>query len=177
MSLVVRGRGDVSLLAPAVERAVWSVDKDQPIVRVATMGDLVTRLTGERRFALTLFELFALAALALAAAGIYGVLSGSVSERTRELGIRSALGASRAQVVRMVLAQGATLTGVGAGLGLIAAVALSRVIASLLFDTPPVDPATYLVVTMLLLAVALVACWVPAVRAARVDPIEALRAE
>ncbi|HKV71785.1 MAG TPA: ABC transporter permease [Gemmatimonadales bacterium] len=177
MSLVLRGRGALALLAPAAQSAVWSVDPDQPIVRVATMSDLVARTAGERRFALTLFELFALAALGLAAAGIYGVLSGSVNERTRELGIRSALGASRTEVVRMVVSQGARLTGVGAVLGLIAAAGLSRLIASLLFETPPVEPVTYLTVTALLFVVALVACSVPAVRASRVDPVEALRAD
>ena len=177
MSLVVRGRGSAVTLAPAVQAAIWSVDKDQPIGRVATMSDLIVRSTGERRFALMLFELFAVAALGLAAAGIYCVLSGSVNERTRELGIRSALGASRTEVVRMVIAQGATLTGMGAGLGVIAAAGFSRVIANLLFDTPALDPVTYLSVTGLLFVVALAACWVPAARAARVDPLEALRAD
>ena len=177
MSLVLRGRGAPAMLAPAVQGAVWSVDPDQPIVRVATMSDLVARTAGARRFALTLFEVFALAALGLAAAGIYGVLSGSVNERIRELGIRSALGASRAEVVRMVVSQGARLTGVGAALGLIAAAVLSRLIASLLFETPPVEPVTYLTVTAILFVVALVACSVPALRASRVDPVEALRAD
>ena len=177
MSLVLRGRGDVAALAPVVQRAVWSVDKDQPIVRVATMDDLITRSTGQRRFALTLFELFAIAALGLAAAGIYGVLSGSVSERTRELGIRSALGATRHELVEMILREGVWLAAGGVAVGLLGAALLSRIIASLLFQTSPVDPATYLAVTVVLLAVAVLACWVPALRASRVDPVEALRAE
>jgi putative ABC transport system permease protein len=176
-SLVVRGRGDVAALGPAVQRAVWSVDKDQPITRVATLSALVAQSTGERRFALVLFELFALAALGLAAAGIYGVLSGSVSERRRELGIRAALGASRRDVVRLVVTQGAALTGTGVVIGLAGAAAASRVIAGLLFDTPPVDPGTYLSVTLLLAVVALLACWVPAARAARTDPMSVLRGE
>jgi putative ABC transport system permease protein len=176
-SLVVRGRGDVAALGPSVQNAVWSVDKDQPITRVATMSALVARATGERRFALTLFGLFALAALGLAAAGIYGVLSGSVSERRRELGIRAALGASRQDVVRLVLGQGAALTGAGVVIGLAGAAAASRVLAGLLFDTPPVDPGTYLAVTVLLAVVALLACWVPAVRAGRTDPMSVLRGD
>ena len=177
VSLVIRGRGDVAALGPSVERAVWSVDKDQPITRVATMNALVARATGERRFALTLFGLFAVAALGLAAAGIYGVLSGSVSERRRELGIRAALGASRRDVIRLVLTQGAALTLTGVVIGLAGAAAASRVIAGLLFDTPPVDPGTYLAVTLLLALVALLACWVPAARAAGTDPMSVLRGE
>ena len=116
-SLVVRVRGDAAALAPAIRNAIWSVDKDQPIVRVATMDDLLAASAAERRFALVIFEAFALAALVLAAAGIYGVLSGSVTERTREIGVRSALGATPASILAMVLRQGITLTAVGVDIG------------------------------------------------------------
>ncbi|MGH7498901.1 MAG: ABC transporter permease, partial [Gemmatimonadales bacterium] len=177
MSLVVRARGDAATLAAAVRQAVWSVDKDQPIVRVATMDDLVSASAAERRFALIVFEAFALAALALAAAGIYGVLAGSVEERTREIGVRSALGASRAQIVALVVGQGMTLTGIGVAIGLAGAAAASQALVAMLFGVSRLDPVTYLGVIALLGGVAALACTVPAWRAARIDPAGALRAE
>ena len=177
MSLVVRAKGDASSMAPAVRRAVWSVNKDQPIVRVVTASQLVAGSESQRRFALTLFEAFAVVALVLAAAGIYGVLAGTVTERLREIGVRAALGASRTDILRMVVRQGLGLTAVGAVLGLAAAAGLSRVIASLLFGISPLDPATYAGVATVLGVVALGACLVPAIRASRVDPMETLRAE
>ena len=177
MSLVVRVRGDAAALAPAVRQAIWSVDKNQPIVRVATVEDLLAATAAERRFALILFEAFALAALLLAAAGIYGVLAGSVAERTREIGVRSALGASRGRIVGLVLRQGLRLTGLGVGLGLLGAAAASQAIAAMLFGVSPLDPATYAGVVALLAGVAALACSVPAWRAARVDPVTTLKAE
>ena len=177
MSLVVRTRGDAAALASAVRQAVWSIDKDQPIVRVATMDELVAASAGERRFASTLFETFAIAALLLAAAGIYGVLAGSVAERTREIGVRAALGASRGRIVTLVVGQGMVLTGLGVVIGVAGAVASSRAIAGLLFGVSRVDPVTYLSVIALVCGVSAAACSVPAWRAVRVDPAATLRAE
>jgi predicted permease len=177
LSLVVRGRGDVAALAPAVKKAIWSVDKDQPIVRVATMDDLVAVSAAERRFVLILFEVFGLVALVLAATGIYGVLSGSVVERTREMGLRAALGATRGDILRLVIRQGMTLTSVGIVIGLCGAVAASQALVSLLFAVSPLDPFTYVGVIALLGGVSVVACGVPAWRAARVDPSITLRAD
>ncbi|HXI31502.1 MAG TPA: FtsX-like permease family protein, partial [Vicinamibacterales bacterium] len=177
MSLVVRTRGDGAAIASAVRHAVWSVDKDQPIVRVARLDDLVAASAAERRFALILFEAFALAALVLAAAGIYGVLAGSVAERTREIGVRAALGASRGDILALVIRQAVQLTGCGVALGLAAALAATRAIAAMLFGVSRLDPITYASVVLVLVAVAVVASGVPAWRAVRVDPATTLRAE
>ncbi|MFI5243853.1 MAG: ABC transporter permease [Gemmatimonadales bacterium] len=177
MSLIVRAKGDAAALAPAIRRAIWSVDKDQPIERIATATRLVAQSEAQRRFALVLFESFACVALLLAAAGIYGVLANTVTERLREIGVRAALGASRSNILGMVVRQGLGMTAVGALIGIVAAAGLSHVIASLLFGVSPLDPATYAVVTVVLGLVALGACLVPAVRASRVDPMETLRAD
>ena len=177
LSLVVRSRGDATQLVPAIRKAIWSVDKDQPVVRVATMDELVSASVAERHFALILFETFGIVALVLAAIGIYGVLSGSVTERMREIGVRSALGASRGNILALVLRQGMTLTVVGAVIGLVGAVVASQALITLLFGVSRLDPVTYLGVIALLLGVSAVACWVPAWRAARVDPAITLRAE
>jgi len=177
MSLVVRAQGDAASLAPEIRSAVWSADKDQPIVRVATMEHLLATSAAVRRFALSLFEAFGIASLLLAAAGIYGVLSGMVAERTREMGVRSALGATRVNILALILREGLTLTMVGAALGLGGSVVASYLIATLLFGVSPLDPLTYLAVFLLLLTVAAIACGVPAWRAARVDPMVALRYE
>jgi putative ABC transport system permease protein len=174
---VIRGRNDPAGLAPAIRRAIWSVDKDQPVVRVATMDQLLATSAAERRFALTLFEAFALAALVLAAAGIYGVVSGSVSERTREIGVRAALGASRGNILALVVRHAMTLTAFGVAIGLAGAAAASQVLVTMLFGVSPLDPVTYFGVIGLLTAVAIVACAVPAWRAARVDPAITLRTE
>jgi len=176
MSLIVRARGDAASLAPSIRSAIWSVDRDTPIARVATMGELADRAVSDRHFALILFEAFGLSALALAAIGIYGVLSGSVTERTREIGVRAALGASTRSIVGMVMRIGMTLTAAGVLVGLIAAAVGSRVMVSMLFGVSRVDPMTYLGVVLLLGVVSAIACALPALRAARVDPASTLKA-
>ena len=175
MSLVVRAHGNATHLTPALRDAIWSVDKDLPISRVATMRELVDRSLSDRHFAMLLFVAFGLTALILAAVGIHGVLSGSVTERIREIGVRAALGASPRDVVRMVLRRGMTLTIAGVLLGLIASALASRVVVSMLFEVSRLDAATYLGVAALLSAVAAVACVLPAIRAARVDPSSTLK--
>ncbi len=177
MSLVIRAHGEAAALAPAVRQAIWSVGKNVPIARVVTMDGLVAASAAERRFALILFGAFALAALVLAAAGLYGVLSGNVAERIGEIGVRSALGASRGNILALVVRQAMTVTGLGVAIGLGGAVAAIQVIASLLFGISRFDPVAYLGVVALLAGVAMVACGVPAWRAARVDPASALRVE
>jgi putative ABC transport system permease protein len=177
MSLVVRGQGDVTALTPEIRRAIWSVDRDQPILRVATLERLLAVSAAERRFALILFEAFALAALVLAAAGIYGVLAGRVAERTREIGVRAALGASRRNILALVLRSGLGLTALGLALGLAGAALATRGIEAMLFGVSRLDPVTYVGVVALLAGVALLACWIPARRAMGVDPAITLRSE
>ena len=176
-SLAVRTGSDPAALAPAVKRAVWSVDANQPIQRVMTMDGLIALSASQRRFALVIIESFALAALVLAAVGIYGVLSGSVSERMREIGVRSALGASRRSILTLIVRQGLTLVLLGIVIGVGGALAATRALVSLMFDVSRLDPVTYLGVGALLVCVSLLACWLPAWRAARVDPVITLRAE
>ena len=177
LTLVIRTKGDPAALIPAARRAIWSVDRNQPIFAIATMTTLVAGTEAQRHFTLVLFTVFAVAALLLAAAGIYGVLSGTVNERLGEIGVRSALGASRNNILGLVLRQGMTLTGAGVVLGLIGAMLLSRAMATMLFGVSPVDATTYAGVAALLVGVSAVSCWLPAARAARVDPAITLRAE
>jgi putative ABC transport system permease protein len=141
------------------------------------MSSLLESSEAQRRFALTLFEAFGMVALLLAAVGIYGVLSGGVTERMREIGVRAALGASRRSILMLVLRQGMLLTGIGILIGLLGAVAASRIVVSLLYGVSRFDPITYLLVIALLAAVSAIACWVPAWRASQVDPSITLRAE
>jgi ABC-type antimicrobial peptide transport system permease subunit len=177
LSFVVRTKGDPAQLAKAVQAAVWSVDKDMPITRLTTMDKLMTQTAAQRTFALVLFEAFGLVALVLAAAGIYGVLAGVVTERLREIGVRAALGASRQNIVTMILRQGMALTGAGVVVGVAFALGFMRVINDMLFGVTASDPVTYVGVAVLLSAVAIAACLVPAWRASRVDPATTLRAE
>ena len=176
-SLVIRTNGDPHALVAPVRQAIWSVDKDQPIVRVAAMPDLVLATAAERRFVLLLFQGFTVTALLLAAAGIYGLLAGSVAERTREIGVRSALGASRRVILSLVVGEGVGLTVIGAVAGIAMATWGTRFIASLLFDVSRFDPWTYVAAIALLLCTAVVACVTPAWRAVNIDPATTLHAE
>jgi putative ABC transport system permease protein len=168
---------DPESLARAVRAVVQAVDPTQPITAVASMEQVIATSTAQRRLALLLFVSFAGVALVLAVAGIYGVLAGAVTERTREIGVRTALGATPRAMLVMVLLQGARLAAAGLFLGLIGALSLGRFLHSLLFGVGATDPATLGGVALLLAAVALAACLLPALRALRVDPIAALRAE
>lgn len=177
LSFAIRTSGDPASLAGAVKNAIWSVDPNQAIVRVMSMDRMISSSEAERRFVLILFAAFGSVALGLAAIGIYGVLSGSVNERTREIGVRAALGASRRDIVGLVLRDGLYLAGLGICIGLAGAVASTRVMQSLLFGISRLDPYTYFGVILLLAAVAAIACAAPAWRASRVDPSTTLRAE
>lgn len=176
MSLVVKTRAPLGSIAPLLRRAVWSIDKDQPIVRVTTMRDLVLSSAAERRFALEVFAAFALAALILSAAGLYGVLAGSVAERTREIGVRAALGATRAGIRALVVRDGMRLALLGAAIGCVGAIGASKAMTTMLFGITASDPLTYVAVASILLIVCAAACWIPAWRASRVDPAITLRA-
>jgi len=153
------------------------MDKDQAIGDIKTMERVIAESVAPQKFNAGLLGGFAALALLLAAIGIYGVLAYSVSQRTRELGLRMALGAQRSQILRLVIGQGTALAVVGIILGLGGAFALTRVMRTLLFGVEPSDPLTFVAVSLLLLAIALLACWLPARRAARVHPMEALRYE
>jgi putative ABC transport system permease protein len=175
--LVVRTRGEPAELAPAIRQAIWSVDKDQPIVHVATMDQRLASSAAERRFALILFEAFGFVAVVLVAVGLYGVLSASVTERTREIGVRLALGAQRRDVLYLILRQGLALTLAGVSIGLLASWAVTRLLTILLYGVSATDPLVFGGVGSLLIVVALLACYVPARRAMKVDPLVVLRYE
>jgi len=175
--LAVRTAGDPLKLAPAVRQQVRELEANQPIVDVMTMEQRLSESVAPRRFQMLLFGLFAAVALVIAAVGIYGVISYAVSQRTHEIGIRMALGARGADVLRMVIWRGLSLTLVGVALGLTAALALTRVMKSLLFNVSATDPATFALIALLLVGVALIASYIPARRATKVDPLQALRHE
>ncbi len=177
MFLVLRSTSNEAALMPAVRKTVWSMDKQLPIASVRTMDALLADSIGQPRFRTILLGLFAALSLILAAAGIYGVISYSVLQRTSEFGIRMALGADLSDVLRLVLARGAKLALLGVAIGAPAAFMLARFMSSLLFGIAPADPLTFAGVTGLLLLVALSACYIPARRASRVDPMVALRYE
>jgi len=176
-TLVLRSDADPAALSAALRGAVRAANPELPVYSVRTLGEVVSDRTAERRLAVLLISVFAWIALSLAVVGIYSVMSYAVAQRTQEIGVRMALGAERPQIVRMVLRSGAALVLGGVSIGLIAAFGLARLITTLLFETSAADPPTFSIVPLLLTAVALAACYLPAVRATRVDPIAALRHE
>jgi predicted lysophospholipase L1 biosynthesis ABC-type transport system permease subunit len=176
-TLVVRTEGDPMAMAAAVRGAVWSLDKDQPVWKVRTLESLFERSLGVRRFLTRLLSAYAGLALALAAVGLYGVVAYSVASRTREIGVRVALGAGRGEVLRLVLVRALLLAGAGVTIGLVGSAAADRALRSLLFEARASDPALLALVAFLLVSVALAAAWAPARRATRVDPLVALRTE
>jgi putative ABC transport system permease protein len=177
MMLAVRSTGDPSDIASSVRQAVRGVDPLQPIGRVVTMNQLISQSTAQRRLGLLLFAFFGGVALLLASGGIYGLLAGAVSERTREFGLRSALGASPSSIARLVVLQGARLTTIGLLLGGLGAIVLSRGLQTLLFGVTPTDPLAIAVAAFVIVCVAVAACVIPMRRAVSVDPMTALRAE
>jgi putative ABC transport system permease protein len=160
-----------------VRRQIASVDKDQPPHDFATLEQLEAASHTSRRVNLLLLGAFAVLGLILASVGIYGVVSYSVSQRTHEIGVRTALGASQSAVLRLVVGQGVRSALIGTGVGVVASLAITRLLQTMLFGVKPTDPATFFAVGLLLSGVALLACYIPARRATKVDPMEALRYE
>ncbi|HEY9432110.1 MAG TPA: ABC transporter permease [Blastocatellia bacterium] len=176
-TLVARTDGDPMSFVAAVRSQVQAIDKDQPISHIRTLDELVARSVSQRRFNMLALAILAGVALLLAAVGLYGVMSYSVEQRAHEIGVRMALGAQTRDVLRLVVKQGMTLTLIGGLIGLIAALGLTRLIKNLLFGVSATDPVTFLVIAPLLALVALLACYLPARRATKVDPLMALKAE
>jgi putative ABC transport system permease protein len=177
MSVVVRTAVEPSSLIAAIRDQVLSLDRDQPVFEIKTMEELLSRTLAQSRFIMLLLGIFSALAMALAAVGIYGVMAFFVTQRHKEIGIRMALGAQRRDVLKLVVREGMGPAVLGVALGLAASFALTRVVAKLLFGIGPTDPMTLIGVSLLLASVAFLACWIPARRASRLDPIVTLRAE
>ena len=175
--LVVRTDVEPASLTATVRKAIWEIDKDQPVSDIRTMDEILAESIARQRFSMLLLGVFAGVALLLAAVGIYGVMSYSVAQQTHEIGIRMALGASTGAVLKMAVGYGLKLVVAGVVIGLIAAFALTRLMSTLLFGVTPTDPATFAVISLLLVVVAAVASYIPARRATKVDPLIALRYE
>jgi putative ABC transport system permease protein len=162
-------------LSSSLRSAVWAVDKDQPVWKIRTEESLLDLSVGPRRFLMLLLEIFSAMSLVLATIGIYGVISYSTGQRIQEIGVRIALGAQKRDVLRLVLGEGLWIAALGIGIGALAALGLSRFLASQLYGVSAGDPATFAVAAALLAIVTLLACYIPARRATNVDPISALR--
>jgi predicted permease len=173
----IRTSGDPLAIVPEIRRIVSSIDPLEPISDVRTMDEIVDLNVADRQEQMTLLGCFAGLALLLASIGLYGVLSYAVTQRAREIGIRMALGASASSVIRMIIARGLALTGIGLAIGLAGAWAATRTMKNLLYGVAATDPLTFSSVSVLLALIALIACWAPAHRASRVDPITVLREE
>jgi putative ABC transport system permease protein len=177
MTLVVRSELGLASLLSSLRSEIASLDPDQPLAGARTLAGFVSATLDQRRLSMLLLSIFSAGALVLAVLGIYATLAYSVAQRTREIGVRMALGARAGGVVRLVVGQGMTLALLGAGIGVAFALLLGRLIAGMLYGVGAHDPGTFAAVVAVLLGAALLACWVPAWRAARVDPLIALRAE
>jgi putative ABC transport system permease protein len=177
MMLVVRSASDPTNLSAAIRSEVLKLDKEQPTTYIKTLNQYFAISVAQQRFSVVLLGIFAAVALVLAAVGIYGVLSYAVTQRTHEIGIRMALGAGRREVFRLVVGRGMLLSVIGVVGGLVAAFALTRLMATLLFGVTATDAVTFASVAGVLLGVALLACYIPARRATKVDPLVALRYE
>ena len=177
VSFVVRTASDPARLSGALHQAIWEVDKDQPIEKLITMQEFVSDMDSQRRFCLLILGILAGVALILATVGIYGVMSYSVSQRTHEIGVRRALGADRRNIMKPLLTQGVVLSLSGMAIGLAGALSLTSLLSNFLYGVSPTDAATFIGVALLLMAVALLACYIPARRATKVDPMVALRYE
>jgi ABC-type antimicrobial peptide transport system permease subunit len=177
MNLIVRTAGDPHKWAGAARAAVTAVDRDQPVTAMNTMEEVLATSTAQQRFSVFLLGTFSMTALLLAAAGLYSAIAYSVAERTQEIGIRIALGAATGDILRMIVGQGLVLALVGLAIGTIAALALTRLMSDLLFQVSVADPASFAASTLLFAAIAALASYLPARRAARVDATEALRYE
>jgi len=175
--LLARASGDPANLAAAIRSQVLAIDKDQPVTAIRTVNEVIASTTAPRRFNTLLLAIFAAVAMALTAVGVYSVISYSVTQRTQEVGVRIALGARPRDVIRLILKQGLTLTLIGVAAGVLGAIAAARVMSGLLYGVTATDPATFAAISLLLAMVALLACYLPARRAARVEPVAALRRE
>jgi putative ABC transport system permease protein len=177
MVMAIRTAAEPAGLIPAIRREIWSEDNDLPLAHISTLEQLLSKTIAQRRFNLLLLGLFSGLALVLAVVGIYGVVSYAVTQRTPEIGIRLALGAKEGDVRKLVIRQGMIPVVAGIAIGLSGALALTRLMKSLLFGISATDPLTFVGLSLLLIVVALVACWIPARRATKVDPLLALRYE